>query len=133
VNLGEIATGIIPSWMVMARVDSSQGLGTRSSPGKDLFTSASVAPHLQCHGLSTGLNKKLPALTSCPQAFFNDGLVESSFWHCLTPSVFYINPQKLDQGGIVDTFQLPLSDLHQPRDEAHPEANRSIQSRRVDE
>jgi hypothetical protein len=67
VDLGEIATGIIPSWMVMARVDSSQGLGTRSSPGKDILTSVSVVPHLQYHGLSTGLNTKLPAITAAPK------------------------------------------------------------------
>jgi hypothetical protein len=41
---GQIA--VAGAWMVMARVDTSTGLGTRPSPGKDMLTSVSVAPHL---------------------------------------------------------------------------------------
>jgi hypothetical protein len=66
VDLGEIATGIIPSWMVMARVDSSQGLGTRSSPGKDILTSVSVAPHLLYHERVQGLVTLQVAIATAP-------------------------------------------------------------------
>jgi len=50
----------------MARVDSSTGSGTNSSPGKVIFTSSALAPHLLYQGRIRGLVTMLPAIAIAP-------------------------------------------------------------------
>jgi hypothetical protein len=61
--------------MVMARVFTSLGWGTSSSPGVDISASSPLAPHLQYHGLSTGLSTMLAAIDTAPHtSSMMDGL-----------------------------------------------------------
>ena len=50
----------------MARVEISTGLGTWSSPGKDISTSSADAPHLLYHGRDKGLDMMVAAIATAP-------------------------------------------------------------------